>query len=96
MNTLKSFRLVGLLEGISFLFLVGIAMPLKYIYHQPMAVRIGGMAHGVLFIAYIFFLMKIRSERNWSTGRSVGAFIASLLPFGTIVFDMMVLRFEKK
>lgn len=95
MDSLKTFRLVGILEGISFLVLVGIAMPLKYIYHEPMAVRITGMAHGILFIAYLFFLMQVRAQRNWDTKKSALAFLASILPFGTFVFEARVLRHEK-
>ena len=51
---LKWLRKAGIAEGISFLVLLGIAMPLKYLFDQPMAVTIVGWAHGVLFVVFIF------------------------------------------
>jgi integral membrane protein len=71
-------------------------MPLKYIMDQPLPVRITGMAHGVLFIAFIFYLMLVKSEFNWSAKKTLVAFIASLLPFGTFVLDAKVLKKEIK
>src|SRR6476646_4793292 len=93
-SSLKTFRLVALLEGISFLVLLFIAMPLKYMMHLPQPVRVTGMAHGVLFIAYVFFLMQVKSERNWTIKKAFIAFAASLLPFGTFVLDAKVLKPE--
>ena len=52
-NSLKSFRIISILEGLSFLILLGIAMPLKYIYDIPEAVQAVGMAHGILFMLYV-------------------------------------------
>jgi integral membrane protein len=95
-KTLKIFRTIALLEGISFLILLFIAMPLKYMLHEPLPVRIAGMAHGVLFIAFVFYLMLVRSEYNWSIKKSAAAFAASLLPFGTFVLDAKVLKHEIK
>jgi integral membrane protein len=94
MSTLKKFRIIALLEGISFLLLLGIAMPLKYIYGLPVAVKIAGMAHGIFFIAFVFLLMQIRSEKNWSARKTALAFLSSLLPFGTFVLDAKVLKKE--
>jgi integral membrane protein len=80
-------RVVGLLEGASYLLLLGVAMPLKYLGGMPMAVRIAGMAHGILFIAFCFALLAALVEHRWSLKRSAGCFVASLLPFGTFVID---------
>lgn len=80
-------RLVGLIEGISFLVLLGIAMPLKYMYAMPLAVRIVGSLHGALFIVYMYALLQVMMERKWNIARTATAFISSLLPFGTFVFD---------
>ena len=52
-TTIGRLRVIGLLEGISFLVLLGVAMPLKYVWDEPQAVRGVGMAHGVLFLAYV-------------------------------------------
>ena len=96
MNTLKTFRIIALLEGVSFLALILIAVPLKYFYQMPMPNKIIGMAHGVLFIAYVLYLMMVRSEYNWPFRKVFIAFAASLLPFGTFVLDAKVLRKEIK
>ena len=80
---LSRFRLIGILEGISYLVLLGIAMPLKYWAGWPLAVKYVGWAHGVLFIAYIIALIAVAIDRRWSFIRVVVAFIASLVPFGT-------------
>ena len=93
-SSLKMFRIVALLEGISFLALILVAMPLKYIYHMPLPNKIMGMIHGVLFIAFVFYLMQARSERKWPAGKTALAFLASLLPFGTFVLDARVLKKE--
>ncbi|GAB3935854.1 DUF3817 domain-containing protein [Larkinella terrae] len=80
---LGRFRLIGILEGISFLVLLGIAMPLKYLAGWPHAVKVVGWAHGVLFIAYLIALISVTFDRRWSIGRVIIAFVASLVPFGT-------------
>jgi integral membrane protein len=94
-SSLASFRSVALLEGISFLVLLGIAMPLKYYAGMPQAVKVVGWAHGVLFVAYILTLVSVTIERRWSFGRVVIAFIASLVPFGTFWLDAKLKREEQ-
>jgi len=93
-SSLKIFRIVALLEGVSFLALLLIAMPLKYVMHLPTPVRIMGMIHGVLFLAFVFYLLMVKSERSWSIKKTAIAFLASLLPFGTFVLDARVLKKE--
>ncbi|GAA4351070.1 DUF3817 domain-containing protein [Hymenobacter saemangeumensis] len=80
-------RLVGFLEGLSFLVLLGIAMPLKYMLHMPQAVRVVGMAHGVLFVLYVLLLIQNSIEHRWSLGKAALGFLASLVPFGTFYAD---------
>jgi integral membrane protein len=80
-------RLVGFLEGLSFLVLLGIAMPLKYLAHEPAAVRMVGMGHGLLFVLYVFLLIQNAIELRWSLGKAIAGFVASLLPFGTFYAD---------
>jgi integral membrane protein len=96
MNKLKIFRIIALLEGISFLVLLFIAMPLKYAMGQPQPVKVTGMIHGILFIAFVFYLMLVKSEYSWSLKKTFLAFHASLLPFGTFVLDSKVLKPELK
>lgn len=86
-DLLTRFRLVALLEGVSFLVLLFIAMPLKYGWDMPLAVRITGSVHGFLFIAFLYYLLLVRQSRNWPFRMTALAFLASLLPFGTFVLD---------
>ncbi len=89
MNTtpLGRLRRVGILEGISFVLLLFVAMPLKYLADMPMAVSVVGMAHGVLFIVLCYFLMEVRSEYRWSLIKAGKVLLAALLPFGPFVID---------
>lgn len=84
---LKRFLLVAFLEGISYLLLLLVAMPLKYFANIPEGVKYIGLAHGVLFVLFCFFLLKIWIGLKWSFGKAFVSFIASLLPFGTFVLD---------
>lgn len=79
-QTLKTFCSIALVEGISYLVLLGIAMPLKYLMDIPLAVKITGWAHGVLFMAYGAWLVICWIKYNWAFKRVVGYFLASLLP----------------
>ncbi|MBG87055.1 MAG: hypothetical protein CMO80_09175 [Verrucomicrobiales bacterium] len=80
-------RLVGILEGISFLLLFFVAMPLKYMADQPLAVRIVGMAHGVLFIAYAIVVLRAKFSVGWKWKRAAGLMFAALFPFGPFIVD---------
>lgn len=86
-NSLSVLRLLALLEGISFLVLLGIAMPLKYYFDMPSPVKIIGMAHGVLFVLYTVNLLLVHLKFKWNIGKTTGAFIASFIPFGTFYAD---------
>jgi integral membrane protein len=86
-NSMSVLRLLAFLEGISFIVLLGIAMPLKYYYDKPEAVKIIGMAHGVLFVLYTINLLIIHLKLRWSYGRTIGAFVAAFIPFGTFYAD---------
>jgi integral membrane protein len=87
MQKLSWLRKAGIAEGISFLILLGIAMPLKYIFHQPMAVTIFGWAHGVLFVAFLFLAWEYKSDRNKNLKWYATAFLAAIIPTGTFFFD---------
>ncbi len=83
LNTpLGRLRLVAFLEGCSFL-LIGLTMILKYQYAMPRPNYIVGMAHGVLFIAYILLVLQVAYLYKWSKMKVFWAFVASLVPFGT-------------
>ena len=80
-------RKAGIAEGISFLLLLGVAMPLKYVLKQPMAVTIVGWAHGLLFVAFLFLAWEVKTDRNKSWKWFALAFLAAILPAGTFFFD---------
>lgn len=81
-NSLARLRLVSILEGVSLLVLLGIAMPLKYLAHQPAAVRLVGLLHGVLFVSYVLLLAQNAIERRWPLGKAGLGLLLSVLPFG--------------
>lgn len=86
-TALGRLRLTALLEGVSFLVLLLIAMPLKYLAGQPNAVRVVGMAHGVLFVLYVLLLIQQGIARRWSWRTMILGFVASLVPLGTFWAD---------
>ena len=87
-------RTIGLIEGVSFLLLLGVAMPLKYFAGLPLAVKIAGWIHGLLFIAFCMFLLAAQGERRWPMRRTALVFVAALLPFGPFVIDGRLRREE--
>jgi integral membrane protein len=89
---LNRLRRVAFYEGVSFLVLLGIAMPLKYLAGMPMAVRIAGSIHGGLFILFLAALAHTARRRDWSVDRISGALLASVVPFGTFVLDRHLQR----
>jgi integral membrane protein len=94
MNKLKQFRVIAILEGISYL-LFALTMPLKYWYDMPSPNKIVGMFHGILFIAFIVWLFMNMIERKWKISKVFILFLSSLLPFGTFVADSKILSKEK-
>jgi len=80
-------RAIGLAEAVSFLLLLGIAMPLKYFADLPRAVTIAGWLHGTLFMAFFIALMHTREAMKWDTRRTGIVLLAALLPFGPFVID---------
>ena len=88
-------RIVGILEGISFLALLFIAMPLKYGFDMPIAVTIAGSIHGFLFILYVIAMIRCTVEFEWSTKKWLKVLIAAVYPFGTFILDPK-LKEEKK
>lgn len=86
-NALNRFRWIAIIEGISYLLLVFVAMPLKYFADQPLFVKYLGWAHGALFVAFCVLLLQAWVERKWSFWKATLAFLSSLVPFGTFFFD---------
>ena len=86
-KSVKRLRVIGLLEGISFLVLLFIAMPLKYFADEPWLVRQGGMAHGVLFVLYVILVIEVKLAMDWSVKKMLIALGASVIPFGTFYIN---------
>ncbi|MEA3290600.1 MAG: DUF3817 domain-containing protein [Campylobacterota bacterium] len=86
-NALERFRLVATAEGISFIILLFIAMPLKYMYGMPIATKIVGMLHGGLFLWFIKAQYDAHKEYGFTTKFNTLAFIASLVPFATFYLE---------
>jgi integral membrane protein len=88
----KLFKYIALLEGISLLLLLFFAMPMKYIYELPIYVKVIGMAHGLLFIAYIALAVMIKIEEKWPIKKFVIICFASIIPFGTFYVEKKYLK----
>ncbi len=86
-SSLGRFRLIGFAEGASLLFLVVIAMPLKYFAQYPQAVKLGGLIHGIFFIQYLYQAYVVKEDKNWSHKTLAIACFVAFLPFGTFIFD---------
>ena len=85
-------RIAGFLEGTSFLVLLGVCMPLKYIWGIAEATYFVGMAHGILFIIYCGLVIVVMIKHKWSLMKTFWALLASVLPFGTFVADVRIFR----
>jgi len=89
---LPIFRITALLEGVSYLLLLFIATPIKYLYEDPQYVKMLGMPHGILFMAYVVLAVLISSDMKWSTRTLWIILIASVIPFGTFYVDKKYLK----
>jgi integral membrane protein len=92
-NPVSRMRVIGLAEGASYLLLLFVAMPLKYLAGFPLAVQIMGSLHGALFILFVLSVIEVTIRRPWWSPKFwLFAAMAALLPFGTFVFDAWVKR----
>lgn len=89
---LKTFRIIAFLEGLSYILLLFVGVPLKYLAGNAVMVKMLGMPHGVLFVAYIILALLIREEKKWDLKSSAIVLLASVLPFGTFYVDRNYLR----
>jgi integral membrane protein len=86
-TTVGRVRAAGMVEAVSFLLLLGVAMPLKYFAGMPLAVTIAGWIHGLFFLAFLMCLLVAHGERQWRARWTAMIFVAALLPFGPFVID---------
>ncbi|PNQ73062.1 hypothetical protein C1T31_08695 [Hanstruepera neustonica] len=89
---LPLFRIIALLEGVSYILLLFIATPVKYFMNEPKYVKLLGMPHGLLFIAYIVLAIIIGSNLKWSSKIMRTVLLASIIPFGTFCVDKKFLK----
>jgi integral membrane protein len=94
-DTFSRFRLISFIEGISFLVLIFIAMPLKYFAGIPLAVKIVGMTHGVLFILFVIALYMAMKRYQWKF-LTFQLFVYSLIPFGFILIEKTIMKSPPK
>ena len=95
LSMLHWFRKIAIAEGISFLVLLFIAMPLKYFAGWPLAVKIVGWAHGVLFVSFLVMAFEVKIMLGKNLGWFLKAFLASILPFGTFVLGKELKKEEQ-
>ena len=94
MSQIRVFRMIALAEGVSFLTLLFIAMPMKYFMGMPEVVRVVGSIHGVLFVLYVGLLTRTHFTQRWSFIFSLYALLASVIPFGTFMLDKQLRKKE--
>ena len=92
LKLLPVFRIVALLEGVSYILLLFIATPIKYLQDNPEYVKMLGMPHGILFMLYVVIAFLIKKEMNWDNKTLGIVLLASILPFGTFYIDKKYLR----
>lgn len=85
-------RIVAFIEGVSFLVILFITMPLKYGFDMPQPNKIIGMLHGVLFLAYILVVIQARETYRWNLKTTALALLASIVPFGTFWADAKIFK----
>lgn len=93
---LPVFRIIALLEGVSYILLLFIASPLKWFYNDPTYVGWLGMPHGILFMAYVVIAILISSDMKWPTRTLWVVLLASVIPFGTFYIDKKYLTKSRR
>jgi len=89
---IKTFRVISFLEGISYLLLLFVAVPIKYFGENEAYVKMLGMPHGLLFIGYIILAIMLKYELEWKSKIFWTILAASIIPFGTFYIDRKYLR----
>ena len=89
---LNIFRITALLEGTSYILLLLIGTPIKYLLNDPQYVKLLGMPHGLLFIGYIILAFMLKAELRWDSKKFGFVLLASIIPFGTFYIDRKYLK----
>ena len=88
----NTFRIIALLEGVSYILLLFVAVPIKYFGGDEQWVKLLGMPHGILFVSYIIFAFLIKDNENWGIKDFGIVLLSSILPFGTFYVDWKYLK----
>lgn len=88
------FRIIAHLEGWSYLILLLVAMPMKYIWSNPVFIRPVGMAHGLLFVLYLLLVFLLSREHKWNKKFTLFAYVAAFLPIATFIVSNRVKQFS--
>ena len=88
----NTFRIIALLEGVSYILLLFVAVPIKYWGGDEKWVKLLGMPHGILFVSYIIFAFLIKDNENWGIKDFGIVLLSSILPFGTFYVDWKYLK----
>lgn len=92
-TNLGRLRIIGFLEGVSLLALVFVAVPMKYLLHDPAAVKMLGPVHGVLFLLFVFNALSVGVEQKWNFRKTtIKVLLACIVPFGTFYIDRKILK----
>lgn len=94
MHPVTFLRIMGLLDGVSLITLVFIAMPLKYFLDMPIGVAINGPIHGVIFLVYALAIIIVQVRVRWHIGWSLLAVLVAYIPFGNIVFELKLKKMQ--
>ncbi|MFT6746122.1 MAG: integral membrane protein [Glaciecola sp.] len=89
---IKFFRIIAIVEGISYLFLLFVSMPLRLAEITEVPTKIGGMTHGVLFIVYMLMILPVGIKLKWNFKTIFIVGLGSLIPFGTFYIDKKYLK----
>jgi len=92
---LKFLHIMGILDGISLLVLLGLAMPLKYFADLPIAVRITGSIHGAIFVTYCVAILIVQLKIRWKFRYSLISGAIAFIPFGNFVFDRFIKQYDR-
>lgn len=88
----NTFRIIAFLEGVSYLLLLFVAVPIKYNLGDPAYVKLLGMPHGLLFMAYLVLAYLLKDEQKWERKSFLIILVASVIPFGTFYVDRKYLK----
>ena len=88
-------RVISYLEGISYILLLFIAVPIKYYANDPSLVKLLGMPHGLLFVAYVILSLVSSKEYRWNSKKTLVVLISSVIPFGTFYVDYKYLKTDE-